>query len=107
MLDRFEGVPWAYEKLLLEIDLKRRPMRSLPSSSTKVGYTTGWQGSTGLEKVMATAYVDLARVRDDQPKKEYVQRMRKAVIEGAKEGVPRDWLREQIGSKVDLGDVLD
>ncbi|KAL7923507.1 hypothetical protein ACQKWADRAFT_51355 [Trichoderma austrokoningii] len=70
-LDRYEGVPWAYEKAYLEADWV---------SCTRVENTTG--GTYIREELMPVkvlVYIDRKRVREGRPKEEYVGRMERGI----------------------------
>ncbi|KAL7795790.1 hypothetical protein V8C37DRAFT_373451 [Trichoderma ceciliae] len=71
-LDRYEGVPWAYEKVHLEADWV---------SSTKVMKKDeyGEDVEEELTPVKVLAYVDRKRTREGKPKEEYVARMERGI----------------------------
>lgn len=65
-LDRYEGVPWAYEKLHIEA--------SWVSNTDRVDGEEQ-QVEEELTPVKVLAYVDRQRVTEGRPKEEYVERM--------------------------------
>ncbi|KAL7962693.1 hypothetical protein V8C34DRAFT_269560 [Trichoderma compactum] len=69
-LDRYEGVPWAYEKLHIEA--------SWVSNTDRVD--GGEQrAEEELTPVKVLAYVDRQRVTEGRPKEEYVERMQRGI----------------------------
>lgn len=79
-LDRYEGVPWAYEDLVLGVE-------QLESG--------GVGGSSSTVMVQALVYVDRARVKPSAPRAEYVVRMNAGIREaGAEWGLPRGYVRD-------------
>lgn len=79
-LDRYEGVPWAYEDLVLGVE-------QLSGS--------GASSVTPPPTVRALVYVDRARVSPAAPRAEYVVRMNKGIREaGAEWGLPRGYVRD-------------
>lgn len=79
-LDRYEGVPWAYEDLVLGVE-------QLSGS--------GASSTTPPPTVRALVYVDRARVSPAAPRAEYVVRMNKGIREaGAEWGLPRGYVRD-------------
>lgn len=78
-LDRYEGVPLAYEDLVLDVE-------QLESGG-------GGGGSSAV--VQALVYVDRARVSPSAPRAEYVVRMNTGIREaGAEWGLPRGYVRD-------------
>ncbi|KAL6800608.1 hypothetical protein GGI42DRAFT_343489 [Trichoderma sp. SZMC 28013] len=69
-LDRYEGVPWDYEKLHIEA--------SWVSNTDRVD---GGEQRAGeeLTPVKVLAYVDRQRVTEGRPKEEYVERMERGI----------------------------
>ncbi|UKZ81259.1 hypothetical protein TrVFT333_009031 [Trichoderma virens FT-333] len=75
-LDRYEGVPWAYEKLHLEA--------SWVSNTDRINRgQDGEQAESEVEEeltpVKVLAYVDRQRVTEARPKEEYVGRMERGI----------------------------
>ncbi|KAL7898494.1 hypothetical protein HDV63DRAFT_373910 [Trichoderma sp. SZMC 28014] len=70
-LDRYEGVPWAYEKLYLEADWV--------SHTEAVSTSGGTHVREELTPVKVLVYVDRKRVRAGEPKEEYVERMERGI----------------------------
>lgn len=67
-LDIHEGVPWAYDKVTMEIDWVRDD-----------------QGRALQEKVMTLVYVDEERIQENLPKKGYVERMMRGIEEAVED----------------------
>lgn len=88
-LDGYEGVPLAYEDLVL--DVEQQQQQQLSSSS-------GSSGSAPKKVVMvvrALVYVDRRRVTPSAPRAEYVVRMNNGIREAVAEwGLPRDYVRD-------------
>lgn len=81
-LDRYEGVPKAYEDLVLEVQQL--------SSGSGSGSTIS---STAM--VRALVYVDRQRVSPAAPRAEYIVRMNAGISEAVAEwGLPRDYVRD-------------
>lgn len=84
-LDRYEGVPKAYEDLVLEV----QQLASGGSSST----TTTAMSSAAM--VRALVYVDRQRVSPAAPRAEYIVRMNAGIREAVAEwGLPRDYVQD-------------
>lgn len=80
-LDRYEGVPKAYEDLVLEV----QQLSSGGSSAT----------TTSAAKVRALVYVDRQRVSPAAPRAEYIVRMNAGIREAVAEwGLPRDYVQD-------------
>lgn len=78
-LDGYEGVPWAYEDLVLDVEQ----------------LSGGGAGTTSVTVVRALVYVDRARVKPSAPRDEYVVRMNAGIREaGAEWGLPRGYVRD-------------
>ncbi|RFU77051.1 hypothetical protein TARUN_5187 [Trichoderma arundinaceum] len=71
-LDRYEGVPWAYEKFYLEAGW-------VSTSETIKGDERGEQVEEELTPVKVLAYIDRKRTKEGKPKEEYVGRMEKGI----------------------------
>ncbi|KAG6364572.1 hypothetical protein INS49_006174 [Diaporthe citri] len=91
-LDRCEGVPWAYEDLVLDV-------QQLSGGGVPAHEATGESSSTVM--VQALVYVDRARVSPSAPRAEYVVRMNAGIREagaewGLRAGYVRDVMRRYI-----------
>lgn len=101
LLDLYEGVPDAYEKVLLPVRLVGAhppPLLHKPPSSRRddrVGLATQEEGKeAGAPAVNALVYVDFHRVVPDAPRVEYVARMNRAIHEAQVSfGLPDDYVR--------------
>ncbi|KAK7733164.1 hypothetical protein SLS63_004693 [Diaporthe eres] len=83
-LDRYEGVPWAYEDIVLDVE-------QLPAGATGDRSST----TTTPVTVRALVYVDRARVSPSAPRAEYVVRMNAGIREaGAEWGLPRGYVQD-------------
>lgn len=81
-LDRYEGVPKAYEDLVLEV----QQLSSGDSSSNT---------TSSAAMVRALVYVDRQRVSPAAPRAEYIVRMKAGIREAVAEwGLPRDYVRD-------------
>ncbi|KAJ3562862.1 hypothetical protein NPX13_g8402 [Xylaria arbuscula] len=91
MLDRYEGVPFAYEKVtiriskesFLEPDQERSP--SEPASSRNLG------DGDGIELL---TYIDILRITSSVPQEEYIDRMNLGIKESSKWGLPAAYVDE-------------
>ncbi|KAL6902987.1 hypothetical protein GGI43DRAFT_400897 [Trichoderma evansii] len=70
-LDGYEGVPWAYEKVYLEADWVSHIQFVNTSGGTYV--------REELTPVKVLVYVDQKRIKEGQPKEEYVGRMERGI----------------------------
>ena len=81
-----EGVPWAYEKISISVQL--------------------WTGGSGLDGGGATVRtivcVDKLRRNESLPQEEYVRRMRRGVEEAVEKGLLKDWAERVIGKFLSL-----
>lgn len=94
-LDRYEGVPWAYEDLVLDVEQLPSGMPAVPA---------GASGST----VRALVYVDRARVKPSAPRAEYVVRMNAGIREaGAEWGLPGWYVRDVMRRYIPSADSAD
>lgn len=88
-LDRYEGVPWAYEDLVLDV---QQLSGGVPAEAT------GESSNSSAAKpvtVRALVYVDRARVSPSAPRAEYVVRMNAGIREaGAEWGLPRGYVQD-------------
>jgi len=69
-LDRAEGVPWAYIKETMEIELQS-------------------EDNEKKSAVQNLVYIDKRRVEEAQPKEEYVHRMNMGIKDAAAKGLPK------------------
>ncbi|PTB36445.1 hypothetical protein M441DRAFT_61922 [Trichoderma asperellum CBS 433.97] len=70
-LDRYEGVPWAYEKAYLEADWVSHTQAISTNGGTFV--------REELTPVKVLVYIDRKRTREGKPKEEYVGRMERGI----------------------------
>lgn len=92
-LDGYEGVPWAYEDLVLDVE-------QLPAGATG--------GSSSGNMVRALVYVDRARVKPSSPRAEYVVRMNAGIREaGAEWGLPGWYVRDVMRRYIPSADDAD
>ncbi|QYT00562.1 Gamma-glutamylcyclotransferase [Trichoderma simmonsii] len=86
-LDRYEGVPWAYEKLHIEAFWVSNTDR-IDGEEQRV--------EEELTPVKVLAYVDTQRVTEGRPKEEYVERMERGI-----EDAVENWgMSEEYADKV-------
>ena len=77
-LDMYEGVPEAYTKDEVPIQL----------------WLEGEQVPAGVKRgLRALVYIDRKRMKDGIPRLEYIQRMRRGMLEAEEKGLPRSWMR--------------
>lgn len=76
ILDRYEGVPWAYEKVILDVWVARK--------------------GAEREKVQALVYVDFNNVKPGTPWTEYVERMSRGVKEACEQWEFPAWFAETV-----------
>ncbi|KAI1631384.1 hypothetical protein F4809DRAFT_632546 [Biscogniauxia mediterranea] len=87
-LDACEGVPWAYERRL--VDVAVAGALAVPASENK-GRDDGLRAGSALRGVLA--YVDDRRVGPSRPKPEYVGRMNGGIEEAVSVwGLPREYV---------------
>lgn len=100
-LDVDEGIPWAYQKKLVDIEMwpldtltSWRSLGCEPRDTTAKVFLEGGKDSELplAEEMKVLAYVDRVRTWVGVPKAEYVDRIVIAVKEAEACGVPRDWL---------------
>ncbi|KAI2604021.1 uncharacterized protein GGS25DRAFT_506560 [Hypoxylon fragiforme] len=85
-LDRYEGVPWAYEKLYLDAAL-----------ITKLTVAGASDGEQKTNTVRILAYVDRKRISPGTPNLEYVGRMNLGIKEATEEwDLPQKFVDEVI-----------
>lgn len=85
-LDQYEGVPWAYEDLVLDVELVDSGGITAAAAADAAGAKT---------TVQALVYVDRLRVSPAAPKDEYVARMNLGIDEATAEwGLPGDYVRD-------------
>jgi hypothetical protein len=82
-LDQYEGVPGAYEKAVLEVEMV--------DESTDDDDNDDGEMSTVGEAVQALVYIDRRRVTESKPRTEYVDRMNHAVDEAMAEWELPEW----------------
>jgi gamma-glutamylcyclotransferase len=87
-LDRYEGVPWAYEKAYLEADWV--------SHTEAISTNGGTYTREELTPVKVLVYIDRKRVQDGKPKEEYVGRMER----GIRDAVDNWGLSEEYADRV-------
>ncbi|KAL2752729.1 hypothetical protein ACRALDRAFT_1072589 [Sodiomyces alcalophilus JCM 7366] len=98
-LDLYEGVPYAYEKVMLPVQLigPSACSHKSPSSSPCGGCEPVKQErkEAGVPTVDALVYVDFRRVVPDVPRSEYIARMNRAIHEAQLSfGLPADYVRD-------------
>lgn len=99
-LDRYEGVPWAYEDLVLDVE-------QLPPPAAGGG-ATGGSSDSSKKVVRALVYVDRARVKPSAPRAEYVVRMNAGIREaGAEWGLPGWYVRDVMRRYIPCADGAD
>lgn len=79
-LDRNEGVPFAYTKEILSVELWVLQDNGIP------GNVKGRP-----EKREMLVYIDRKRIEDDRPKEEYIHRMNMGIEDGVKHGIPNEY----------------
>ncbi|KAJ7685424.1 Butirosin biosynthesis, BtrG-like protein [Mycena polygramma] len=78
LLDGYEGVPTSYVKQTIWVEY--------------FGKTGHGEVRHGKRMVNALVYVDVERIKDGPPKREYIQRMNSAIADALKEGVPKGYI---------------
>ena len=108
-LDICEGAPSVYGKEMVWMRYFPAPQTLPPASTSHRQFSDpDYQGFVpNVQLAQVLAYVDRNNVVPDQPRKEYVARMRRAVHEAAAHGVPVDWMKASIGPCVDVRKELD
>lgn len=79
-LDIHEGVPWAYERQMLEVEVWFE-------DASKI-----WDGSQSGIHQTVLCYVDANRVQEAPPKEEYVHRINLGIIDAKKKGMPSSYV---------------
>jgi gamma-glutamylcyclotransferase len=92
-LDRAEGVPWAYEKRELDVEI-------LSTEGIEGGGKEG-----GREVVKALVYVDEQRIGVGACKEEYVARINKGLGDARAKGMPVEWVERVVRRFVREEDV--
>jgi len=89
-LDINEGVPYAYEKRLIEIDFWEKG--SLPAA--EIGGNEEVKVPPPKRAVEMLVYIDFQRKSGDgnKPKEEYVHRMNEGIRDALREGVPARYI---------------
>ncbi|KAI2469785.1 hypothetical protein F4781DRAFT_431001 [Annulohypoxylon bovei var. microspora] len=91
ILDKFEGVPWAYEKRYLNATLV--PVSTVTATTDKDDKQASPQNSEKMETVRVLVYIDFRRVLPDSPKEEYIDRMNLGINEAmAHWGLPKAYV---------------
>lgn len=75
-LDKNEGVPWAYTKEIVEVEV----------------WDKGGCESGKGKKEEVLLYIDRKRMVEDQPREEYVGRMNMGIRDAVERGVPRGYV---------------
>ncbi|KAI2614943.1 hypothetical protein GGR54DRAFT_615413 [Hypoxylon sp. NC1633] len=90
-LDRFEGVPWAYQKQLLDVFVVPPPKAT--SAAADKGKVSFSEPQPEMEMVQALVYVDSERTRPAEPLTEYIARMNSGIKEAMAEWhLPEDYV---------------
>lgn len=84
-LDRYEGVPTAYEKVVMEVEMVDEDEASDDDGDDE-----------DADVVQALVYVDYGNVREGPPRSEYVGRMNVAVREARREWRLPSWYVESV-----------
>ncbi|KAL8699057.1 MAG: hypothetical protein Q9224_001580 [Gallowayella concinna] len=82
-LDSNEGVPWAYTKELMKVEVW--------TSTAGQGVGVG-RGESSSEQAEVLVYIDRKRTVDDEPNEEYVYRMNKAIQDAVDKGIPQEYV---------------
>lgn len=90
-LDGYEGVPWAYTKEVHPIELWEEKNGTASKPMAMAGTMTE-----------ALVYIDRVRVKKDQPKEEYIGRMKRGISEAAEKGIPMAWMESVMGGFLPL-----
>jgi gamma-glutamylcyclotransferase len=85
-LDESEGVPWLYEKMYLDVQRILTP-------EEQAEYTAAGQEPP---VVKAMTYVDRQRTNEGKIEKEYIVWVRKAIEDGEKCGMPKEYAAKHI-----------
>ncbi|KAL1862491.1 hypothetical protein Daus18300_008588 [Diaporthe australafricana] len=90
-LDGYEGVPLAYEDLVLDVEL----LVVVPAPPPAGEEEDGASGGTARQRQRALVYVDRQRVTPAAPRDEYVARMNRGIEEAVAEwGLPGGYVRD-------------
>jgi gamma-glutamylcyclotransferase len=90
-LDRYEGVPWAYEKAVMEIEMANDDSTNSSPSADGDQDQDEMMDEEEAEIVNALVYVDYQRTSPSQAKAEYIVRMNTGIEEAVREfGLP-EW----------------
>jgi hypothetical protein len=93
-LDGYEGVPTSYVKQALTVEY-----------FGKEGYGKVHQG-TGRRVVDALVYVDVERMEEGPPKREYIFRMNSAIADALAEGVPKVYIEKYLRPCIPTDDKI-
>ncbi|KAK6859769.1 hypothetical protein PG995_003405 [Apiospora arundinis] len=86
MLDMYEGVPTAYGKEILDVEVVQGTGNGLKETAT----TGLLEGKSSLS---ALVYIDYHRVKADRPRAEYVDRMNRGIAEARQDwGLPGSYI---------------
>ena len=91
LLDGYEGVPLAYTKEIHPIEVWEEMNGEKPEITIMAG-----------TMMQALVYVDRMRVEKDQPKEEYIGRMKTGISEAAEKGIPMEWMETVMGEFLPL-----
>ncbi|KAL8626429.1 hypothetical protein Q9189_007873 [Teloschistes chrysophthalmus] len=97
-LDRNEGVPYAYTKEYMDIQLFPSPPSPSPLSPN-LSVSTPSSGGAGAgegEMREMLVYIDRLRVLPAKPRLEYIQRMNRGVRDAVARGVPRGYVERVV-----------
>ncbi|ROT35908.1 hypothetical protein SODALDRAFT_328295 [Sodiomyces alkalinus F11] len=107
-LDIYEGVPYAYEKVMLPVQLIDPSLHShasQPSQYKGVEQAKQENSKVVAPTVLALVYLDFDRVVPDAPRTEYIARMNRAIHEAQLSfGLPVDYVRHVMRKFIPEGD---
>jgi gamma-glutamylcyclotransferase len=76
-LDGFEGVPHSYTKQIIPVDFTTEEGDGVRGTSSQV--------------LDALVYVDVERMLESEPVKEYIHRMNMGIADGIQKGIPKEY----------------
>jgi len=79
-LDKYEGVPYDYEKRIVPLKL----------------ITRSGDGETEKRTIDALVYIDVARTSRDLPKTEYIHRINMAIKDALQKGVSQSYVDKYV-----------